>query len=230
MTEDSQQQTDSGRAGDRRGADRRSADRRNTDRRTPPPPWRRPWALVSYGVLGALAVVLLTNSWGDEPEEPTTGGVVTTQPLPPAVDNPTLTTSNEPPQEARTAADYERLIAEGQTALGRRVRVELFCDQIKSVAIRSSVERVEGPVAALADSASRVPAADCKWGQGGGEVRREDFVLLVPPELAEQFASAPVVEDGFVSRRRVRGVVEWIGRSQALSLRTAGVLRALGPG
>jgi hypothetical protein len=228
MTEDSQQKTGAARSGDRRGGDRRSADRRNADRRTPPPPWRRPWALVGYGVLGALAAVLLVNSWGDDPEEAATGGVITTEPLPPAVEAPTLTTGNAPPQEARTAADYERLIAEGQTALGRRVRVELYCDQIKSVAIRTSVDRVEGPVAALADSSSRVPAAECKWGQGGGDVRREDFLLLVPPALAEQFVSAAVVEDGFVSRRRIRGVVEWIGRSQALSLRTAGVLRAFG--
>ena len=38
---------------------------------------------------------------------------------------------------------------------------------------------------------------------------------------------SPVVQDNFVERRRVTAEVEWVGRSEALALRTAGVFRGL---
>jgi hypothetical protein len=83
----------------------------------------------------------------------------------------------------------------------------------------------EAAVAALAAN-GRVPAAECKWGSAN-DPRREDFVLLVPPDLADRFASTPVVTDQFQRRRRISAEVEWLGRSEALALRPAGVFRGL---
>jgi hypothetical protein len=45
-----------------RAGDRRANDRRRFDRRAPAPLWRRWWALVGYGVVGALALVMLLNA------------------------------------------------------------------------------------------------------------------------------------------------------------------------
>lgn len=213
------------RSGDPRSSERRGSERRRTDRRAPPPPWRRPWALVGYGVVGAFALVLLFETFGAEPAPHTVLGDVETAPRKVAVDS-LPPAAGAPVQEASAAADYERLIAEGDAAVGRRVHAQLYCAAIQSVALRPSVEHVEQPIAALMDQAGRVPAAECKWGRGT-EVRREDFFLLVPPALAERFASAPEVADGFIRRRHIDAEVEWLGRSEALSLRPTGVLRAL---
>lgn len=224
MAETPQSGTESTAAGDRRQADRRRADRRKQDRRAPPPLWRRPWALVLYGVVGTLFVVLLFNRSRPTPVPVADGEVVTTAPVAPApVDSPSPAAVL--PEDARRPADFERLMAEGDAAKGRHLRVELYCSSISQVALRSGVTVVEEPVAVLADTSNRVPAAECKWGRRQGEESRADFLLLVPPELAERFAGAPSVEDGFVRRRRIEGIVEWVGRSDALALRTVGVLR-----
>ncbi|HEX2190996.1 MAG TPA: hypothetical protein VHG51_18955 [Longimicrobiaceae bacterium] len=212
------------RTGDRRGVDRRSDDRRRTDRRTPPPPWRRPWALVTYGVLGALAVVLLWNALAGDDGPATQGAVVEARPAPPAVDPTPPPAASEPSQDAFRTADFERLVIEGESARGRRVRTELYCASPDPVALRQGIPNAERAIVALRDSTGRVPGADCKWGARGDE-RRQDFLLLVPPGLADEFAAAPLTTDAFVRRRRLLAEVEWIGRSEILSLRTVGVLR-----
>jgi hypothetical protein len=108
--------------------------------------------------------------------------------------------------------------------VGRRVRTELYCEAPGSYTVRQGVPP-EAAINALASN-GRVPAAECKWGSAE-DSRREDFVLLVPPPLADQFASTPVVTDQFQRRRRVTAEVEWLGRSEALALRPAGVFRGL---
>lgn len=215
-----------GAAGAPRQGDRRGQDRRRTDRRTPVPPWRSPWALVAYGVLGALALMLLFNGFGDDDPEPILDPALRDTPAAPNV-NPVAASAGDPVQDAFGAAEFERLVIEGPTAVGQRVRTELFCDAPAPLTLRDA-EQVEAAVATLVDAEGRVRGAECKWGRRGDE-RREDFTLLVPPDMAEQFAAAPLVSDGFVERRRLQAVVEWVGRSEALSLRTVGVLRALPP-
>ena len=212
--------------GDRRSNDRRRRDRRSGDRRTPVPLWRRPWAYVAYGLVGALLLVLAVNLFQDEPENPLLSGELTQAgpAVRPATTRPVQ--SGNLPEDARGVADYERLIAEGEAAGGRLVRTTLFCEAISPVSLRL-VDQTEAEIAQLAAGTDRVPAAQCKWGEAGADLRQENFLLLVPPAMAEQFASLPVVEDGFVTRRRVPAVVEWIGRSEALSLRIAGLLRQI---
>ncbi len=219
MSED-RQATSDGRTGDRRGTDRR-----RLERRAPPPVWRRPWAYVSYGVLGALVLVLFFRglSGGDEPDQPQ--GPLGSVPTPPReVVQPDARAKNAPPEAAYGAQDLERLVLEGEAALGKRVRAELFCEAPTTVAV-TDPERVPAAVAALAVG-GRVPAAECKWGRQN-DARREDFLLLVPPELAAAFSNTPLTNDDFVRRRHLVAEVEWLGRAQALSLRTAGVLRAI---
>jgi hypothetical protein len=212
------------RTGDRRGPDRRGNERRATERRAPPPVWRRPWALVSYGVVGAFAVVLLFGGlWGED--EPPVAEVVDAPPVSPAPQAAPAGAAT-PPQDAFSTADFERLVIEGQEAHGRRVRTELYCNSPDAVALRQGVASAERAILALRDSVGRVPAAECKWGARGDE-RRQDFLLLVPPDLADDFAAAPITTDNFVRRRRLLAEVEWIGRSEVLSLRTTGVLRAV---
>lgn len=209
-----------------RQGDRRQGDRRRTDRRTPAPWWRRPWALVGYGVLATLVLVgVLRAVGGDDAPVVAASGVAREGVSPPAIE-PTPP-QNTVVEDAWTSADYERLLAEGEAAVGRRVRVELFCEAIAPITL-SPTRQVPAAVAALADSAQQIPVAQCKWGRQGG-VRREELTLLVPPALAEAFASAPTVRDGFLTRRLVRAEVEWLGRSEALALRTGGVLRRLLP-
>jgi hypothetical protein len=135
----------------------------------------------------------------------------------------TAAVSTAAPMEASGAAGYERLLAEGEGAMGRRVRTELFCEPINPVQMRAQ-GTISASVAALADASGRVPGAECTWGRDGGV---PDFLLLVPPELAAQFAAAPEVAQGFIRRRRVRAELEWIGRSEALALRNVGVLREI---
>lgn len=206
-----------------RSGDRRGSERRRLERRTPPPPWRRPWAYVGYGLAAGVILVAVFNGFPGRRGEPRD---------PPIVERPATTVTAEsvaapapaPAQAAYGAAGFERLTLEGAAAIGRRVRTELFCEQPTSYQVRTGVP-TEAAVAALAAN-GRVPAAECKWG-GADDPRREDFVLLVPPALAHQFASAPAVNDQFQRRRRVAAEVEWLGRPEALALRPAGVFRGL---
>ena len=212
------------RQGDNRGGDRRGTDRRRLDRRAPPPAWRRPWAFAAYGALGVLAlVVLLRGCGGDDTAAPT--GPIAPAPAPIA----TTPTPSQPGriEPAMTTADFERLTLEGERARGRIVQAQLWCEAPNPVALSSSTDTVEAAVAPLVDrTANRVPGATCLWG-AQNDARRGEFLLLVPPDLAAEFASEPVVLDGFVRRRRVVAKVEWIGKSRALALATVGIFRGL---
>jgi hypothetical protein len=212
------------RQGDNRAGDRRANDRRRVDRRAPPPPWRRPAAYAAYGAAGVLALVLLLRGCGDDDAATPTGPIA---PAPPAI----ATTPSAPPQgpveQALRTADFERLTLEGERARGRIVRAQLYCDAPNEVALSSSTDTVEAAIAPLVDRAdSRVPGAVCLWGDQN-EARREEFLLLVPPDLAQQFTSQPVTLDGYVQRRKVIANVEWIGKSRALALQTVGIFRGL---
>ncbi len=203
-----------------RGGDRRGRDRRKTDRRAPTPPWRRPWALVAYGVVSAFVLMLILNGLeGEEEEVPLT---VRSMNSPQVAD--TTRAASSPIRNGFTAADFEKLTAEGGAAVGQRVRTELYCESISSVSLRS-VDTINPSLSSLADANRRVPAAECKWGGASGSA--QDLLLIVPPVHAEQFGSAPTFTEDFVSRRRVRGIVEWLGRSDALALRTAAILRSI---
>jgi hypothetical protein len=209
-------------------ADRRGQDRRNLERRAPVPPWRRPWAYAAYGVAGALVLMLLWSGMrGDGDRAPSNdaplaerapGAPEVAQPQPGAVEHP----AGEPVREASGAAGFERLMLEGAAARGRTVKAELFCEAPTSYEVNANAP-VEAAVAALTVE-GRIPGAQCKWG-GAGDARREDFLLLVPADLAADFAAAPMVNDDFQRRRRVVANVEWVGPSQALALRTVGVFR-----
>jgi hypothetical protein len=100
----------------------------------------------------------------------------------------------------------------------------MFCEAPGNYTVVSA-DTVSRAVAGLIQE-GRVPAAECKWGPAG-EAQRENFLLLVPPALAGEFAATPVVTDAFVERHRVVAELEWVGRSKALALRTAGVFRGL---
>ncbi|MBW3570245.1 MAG: hypothetical protein KY467_03990 [Gemmatimonadetes bacterium] len=222
------QETDEGAQHAPRAGDRRGNERRRVERRAPPPPWRRPWALVAYGVVGTLALVLLLNGMGsDEPVAPddetlverTSDGATEVAPA-----NPQATAAG--PENAYGTAGFERLVVEGEAAVGKVVRTELFCAAPQSFTIVAG-HRAPQSVASLIQE-GKVPAAVCKWGPSG-EPRREDLLLLVPPERAEEFAAAPVVNDNFVERRRVVAEVEWVGRSETLALRTAAVFLRMVP-
>lgn len=205
-----------------RGGDRRGGDRRRVDRRSPPPMWRRWWALVSYGVAGALALVLLFNGMAREEPAPPDEQLVARNPeVKPAVDSSRVAAA---PVDAYGQAGFERLTVEGEAAVGRIVRAELYCEAPQTFTVVTA-DTVRRAVADLIQE-GRVPAAECKWGPAG-VAQREDFLLLVPPALAAQFASTPVANDAYVERHRVIAEVEWLGRSTVLALRTAGVFRGL---
>jgi len=128
---------------------------------------------------------------------------------------------------AMSTGDFERLTLEGERARGRVVQAQLWCEAPTLVALSSSTDTVESAIAPLVDrAASRVSGATCLWG-AQDDPRREEFLLLVPPDLAAEFASQPVALDGFVRRRRVVARVEWIGKSRALALATVGIFRGL---
>lgn len=205
------------------GGDRRAGDRRRNDRRAPLPLWRRPWALVAYGIVGTLLIVALINRSRPPAETPAPNGEATTPAGQPRSGVP-APVSMVTPEEARDPVHLERLLAEGEAARGRYLRVELYCSTLGQVSLRSA-EYVEPAVAEVRDGSNRVPAAECKWGARSGDEPRGDVLLIVPPELATAFSAAPAVEDGFITRRRVEGVVEWLGRPESLALRYAVVLR-----
>lgn len=208
-----------------RGGDRRQQDRRRQDRRTPLPLWRQPWAFVIYGVAGAFLVVLLLTR-GDDPRREATPAAVGTQAALPEIDT-VAAGAAAPVSDAYGSGGHASLLAEGSAATGRRVRAELFCESIRQVTLRTGSNiTVSASVAENADAAGRVAAAECRWGS---EVSAPTVLLVVPSALAAQFASAPEVEQSFVRRRRVAGEVEWIGRSEALALRTGAVLRSIAP-
>jgi len=211
-----------------RAGERRGGDRRRLERRAPPPLWRRSWALVSYGVVGALAVVLLFDlaGSGDEPPAAADEALVEKQPAGSgtAVAAPNPAASASGTEDAYGAAGFERLVVEGQAAVGRVVRTELYCEAPQNFTVIQG-HTAPRSVASLIQE-GRVPAARCRWG-GPAEPRREEFLLLVPPSLRDQFASTPVVQDNFVERRRVTAEVEWVGRLETLALRTAGVFRGV---
>jgi hypothetical protein len=214
------------RRGERRLADRRRRDRRRSDRRGLVPVWRRPWALVGYGVVGALAAIGLYSLVAGGPAQSSAGPLVTGPAAPVAEAKPV--TEARTVEAAYTTADFERLVIEGPAAVGKRVRAELFCEAPSRISVRRDIP-VEAPIAPLVDAEGHAAAAECRWGREGDQ-RREDFVLIVPPALAAGFAAAPVTTDDFVQRRHLFAEVEWVGRSQALDLRTGGVLRATVPG
>jgi hypothetical protein len=207
----------------RASADRRSGNRRRDERRTPPPIWRRPAAYVTYGVLAGFVLVLMVRGLGSGPAPDMDPAAM--EQLTIAEPPPSPPPGAAPTREAFTLAQYERLIAEGGDAVGEIVRTELFCGNISPVTVRAG-ERSNPALVALADADGRAPAAECRWGR---EARSSDFLLIVPPDLAEEFARAPEVELNFVRRRRIPANVEWLGRSEELALRTAGVLRDIRP-
>jgi hypothetical protein len=213
--------------GDKRGGDRRGGDRRRVDRRAPPPPWRTPWAFAGYGAGAVLVLVLLLRGCGGERNTP---GVATAPVAPAPAPVDTAHTPQRPGQvePAMSTGDYERLTLEGERAVGRIVKAQLYCEPPQQVALETATaDTVEAPIAAIRDSVTnRVSAADCKWG-AQDDPRRGDFLLVVPPQLAAEFASQPVALDGFVRRRRLIANVEWIGRSRALALQTVGIFRGL---
>lgn len=210
------------RAGDRRADERRAADRRRTDRRTPVPVWRKPWALVGYGVVGALALVMLFNALSSDGPQGPPDETLVSRSAPPETTVRETEAPVTPPQDAYGQAGFANLVVQGDSAVGRIVRAELFCEAPENYTVVSA-DTVSRAVASLIQE-GRVPAAECKWGPAG-DAQREDFLLLVPPALAGEFASTPVVSDAFVERHRVVAELEWVGRSKALALRTAGVFR-----
>jgi hypothetical protein len=210
-----------------RAGDRRGTERRRLERRAPPPPWRRWWALVGYGMVGALALVMLLGGLGggggaEEPRDETlvekTGEGSTAV----APTNPAVTAAG--PEDAYGTAGFERLVVEGEAAVGKVVRAELFCEAPQDFTIIAG-HTAPRSVASLIQG-GRVRGSVCKWGPSG-EPRREDLLLIVPPAQAEEFAAAPVVTDNFVERRRVVAEMEWVGRSETLALRTAAVFRRM---
>lgn len=209
-----------------RAGDRRGNERRRLDRRAPVPLWRRWWALVGYGVVGALALVMLLGGLGggddDAPRdetlvEKTSEGATGVAPA-----NPAATAAG--PEDAYGTAGFERLVVEGEAAVGKTVRAELFCEAPQDFTIIAG-HTAPRSVASLIQG-GRVRGSVCKWGPSG-EPRREDLLLIVPPARAEEFAAAPVVTDNFVQRRRVVAEMEWVGRSETLALRTAAVFRGM---
>jgi hypothetical protein len=210
-----------------RAGDRRGNERRRVERRAPVPVWRRPWALVSYGVVGALALVLLFDiGGGDDEPLPRDEALVEKQAAgkTEVVEAPNPQPAGAVPEDAYGSAGFERLVVQGDAAAGKRVRTELYCEAVQPFTVIGG-HTAPASVATLIGEGG-VPAARCRWGNPS-EPRREEFLLLVPPDLANQFSSAPVVQDNFVERRRVTAEVEWVGRSEALALRTAGVFRGL---
>ncbi len=213
--------------GDRRQADRRASDRRRGNRRTGQSPWRGSAAYAGYGVFVTLLAVAGLRALDSSPEaaatqaailEPEAGGSA------PAVTPRSIAATSPAARDAPTLAHFEILLAEGETAVGQIVRTELYCQPIAPIAVRSMRGGPGVALVGIVDAEGRVGGAECRWSN---EARSSDFLLVIPPDLAGEFTAMPEVEMNFVLRRRVRAQVEWLGRSDPLSLRTAGVLRAI---
>ncbi|HYR12463.1 MAG TPA: hypothetical protein VEQ60_32040 [Longimicrobium sp.] len=222
------QQTEEGPQHPPRAGDRRGNDRRRVERRAPPPPWRKPWALVAYGVVGTLALVMLLNGLGgDDKPEPRDETLVEKQ-----SEGSTQVAPTDPqkaaagPEDAYGTAGFERLVVEGEAAVGKTVRTELYCEAPQNFTIVAGHTAPRSVASLIQDGSVR--GSVCKWGPTG-EPRREDLLLVIPPAQADEFAAAPEVTDNFVQRRRVVAEVEWVGRSETLALRTGAVFRRMVP-
>ncbi len=214
-------------SGDRRQADRRASDRRKGNRRAGQPPWRGPLAYAGYGVLASLLATAGLRALDSSPEagatqaaimEPDAGAST------PAMTARTIAAASPAARDAPTLAHFEILLAEGESAVGQIVRTELYCQSIAPVAVRSTRGGQGAGLAGIIDAEGRVGGSECRWSD---ESRSSDFLLVIPPDLAGAFTAMPEIEMNFVLRRRVRAQVEWLGRSDPLSRRTAGVLRAI---
>lgn len=175
-------------------------------------------------MIGALVVVLMFSG-GEEEESP---GLAGAGALVDSVPGQTYTIPETPTgtiRDAYSVAEFESLIAEGEQAVGDVVRTEVFCGSISPVAIRE-FEGMNPALNALADAEGRAAGAECRWSR---EARTADFLLIVPPVLAEAFAQAPEEELNFVRLRRVSANIEWLGRSEELALRYSGILREINP-
>lgn len=207
--------------GDRRGRDRRGSDRRKVDRRAPVPLWRRPAAYAAYGVVGALLVVFVLLGLEGEAAPPEPLGLEAEPASTPPAELPAVLPGEV--RDANSLGAFEALIAEGDRAVGEMVRVDLYCGSIGGVGVRD-VRGAHPALEALADADGRVSAAECRWSS---DARSSDLMLVVPPSLVSDFAAAPEVEMNFVRRREIPAHVEWLGRSEALSLRYSGILREI---
>lgn len=210
--------------GDRRHADRRGAQRRRNDRRALAPPWRRPAAYIAYGVASSLLAIVGFRGivWPTTrtPPSPTRLEAIA---VPASAEGGTPTTAPTNTRDGRSVSEYEILLAEGESALGQVVRTDLYCQTISQMSLRQS-PTTGHRLNEVADSEGRVGVAECRWGDAS---RGADFFLVIPSDLAASFTEIPEEEMSFVLRRKVAARVEWLGRSEALSLRTAGILRAL---
>jgi hypothetical protein len=127
-------------------------------------------------------------------------------------------------EDATRTADFDRLTLLGAAARGRVVRAQLYCEPAGDVALTQS-DTIDSDIAPMVDPQSkRVPAARCKWG-AQDDPRRSELLLLVPQQLAGDFAAQPAVLDGTVRRSRVIANVEWMGQSRALALETVAIYR-----
>jgi hypothetical protein len=223
MDQNRPEQRAEGGVGEQRGGERRAMDRRRVERRTPPPLWRRPAAYVTYGVLGTLLLIVGFGLDGDEENEPEAEAAMLETSSRTAPSTPAGELPPGGAREAYTQAQFERLIAEGDQAVGQIVKAELYCGSINPVSMRTD-QPTSKSLQGLVDGEGRVGGAECRWSK---EAMSSDFLLIVPPELAEEFARAPEVELNFVKRRQIPAQIEWLGRSEALSLRTSGVLRGI---
>lgn len=165
-------------------------------------------------------MVLLWRGLSGDSEEPKLAAIQEPPARPDVVDS---TVSVTPTRDAYTLGDYERLMAEGQAVVGQVVRAELYCGPINPISMRQA-DAPTPVLTALADENGRVAGAECRWTRND---RSATFLLIVPPYLAEEFAQMPEEEINFIRQRVVPANVEWLGRSDALSLRIAGVLRGL---
>ena len=176
-------------------------------------------AYVAYGILAALVLVIVGRGLARD-EEPS---VVAIQPPEERLEVADSTVTVTPTRDAFTLGDYEWLMAEGQSVMGEVVRAELFCGSVSSIAMRS-VDVPNPALMVLADAERRVAGAECRWTRTD---RSAQILLIIPPHLSQEFARMPEEEINFIRQRVVPADVEWLGRSNDLSLRVAGILRGI---
>ena len=115
------------------------------------PIWRRSWAYVGYGVIGAFLIVVVSRMIEDEQPSLSADDIATeTRGL--AVDTSQMAAATAPPREAMGAAGYETLVAEGARAEGQRVVTQLYCEPVASVSLKPDAVLNES-VAGVADPA-----------------------------------------------------------------------------